>query len=88
MKIFKITDKISEFLGMIIVPLLVACGALVLEVVLPALAFIVGMNYLKKRHLEKQMEEEEKNRKGVIRWGTAERADRRRECTKKSYKTY
>ena len=88
MKLFKITDKISEFLGMIIVPLLVACGALVLEVVLPALAFIVGMNYLKKRHLEKQMEEEEKNRKGVIRWGTSERDDRRRECTKKSYKTY
>ena len=53
MKLFKITDKISEFLGMIIVPLLVACGALVLEVVLPALAFIVGMNYLKKRHLKK-----------------------------------
>ena len=68
MKIFKITDTISEFLGMIIVPLLVACGALVLEVVLPALAFIVGMNYLKKRHLEKEMEKNEKNRKSMIKW--------------------
>jgi len=69
MKLFKITDKISEFLGMIIVPLLIACGALVLEVVLPALAFIVGMNYLKKRHLQKKWEKEGKNmKKSLIRW--------------------
>jgi hypothetical protein len=68
MRIFKITDKISEFLGMIIVPLLVACGALVLEVVLPALAFIVYLNHLKKRHLEKEMEGIEKKRKSLIRW--------------------
>ena len=63
MRIFNITDKISEFLGMIIVPLLIACGALVLEVVLPVLAFIVGMNYLKKRHLEKKLKKEGKNLK-------------------------
>ena len=69
MKIFRITDKISEFLGMIIVPLLVACGALVLEVVLPALAFIVGMNYLKKRHMQKKFEKEGRNKKrSLIRW--------------------
>jgi len=69
MRLFKITDKISEFLGMIIVPLLVACGALVLEVVLPALAFIVGMNYLKKRHLQKELEKKGKNlKKSMIRW--------------------